>query len=683
MKKVTQKTGLTLAAVLVFATALCAQTTLFVSPQGSDENPGTADRPLATLGGARDAIRRIKKTAGLPEGGVVVLLVGGVYRLDASFTLDARDSGTEKQPIVYRAAKGEAVRLVGGRCVDGFRPVKDADVLERLDPAARGKVYATDLRAQGIDDLGELRPEGYARPHSNTRLELFFDARPMTLARWPNEGFVRIADVPKAPRVVDSANVVRGTASGGFYYSGDRPERWRHAEELWLHGFWHHDWADNSVRVASTDPERRFIATAPPHSFYGYTKGQRFYAFNLLEEVDAPGEWFLDRRTAVLYFCPPGPLEKGEVVVSLLGEPLVVLADVSHVGLEGMTLEAGRSDGVHVGGGSRNHVSGCLLRNLGGDGVVIRGGTGHRVAGCEITGVAGEGIRAEGGDRPKLIPAGHEIVGNHVHHYARWYRTYAGGVRIRGVGIRVANNLIHDAPHTAIFFNGNDHLIELNEIHHIAQETGDVGAIYTGRDWTYRGNRVRHNYIHHTSGTGMGSMGVYLDDCISGTEVFGNVFYEVRRAVMIGGGRDTLVENNLFIDCRPALQIDERGKGWAARRIAADRGNWNLYTRLRAMPYKEPPWSERYPKLAPIMEQDPTAAVGNRVVRNVCVGGWTRFSGGVERRVRFEDNLVGEDPRFVDRANGDFRLRPDSPAWKLGFREIPWEKIGLRGVGEP
>ena len=104
-----------------------------------------------------------------------------------------------------------------------------------------------------------------------------------------------------------------------------------------------------------------------------------------------------------------------------------------------------------------------------------------------------------------------------------------------------------------------------------------------------------------------------------------------------------------------------------------------LDTRLRAVPYREPPWSQRYPKLARLMEEDPTAAVGNRVVRNVCLGPWTQLSGGTEQLIEFQDNLVGEDPRFVDRRQGDFRLRPDSPAWQLGFQKIPWEKIGLRG----
>ena len=101
--------------------------------------------------------------------------------------------------------------------------------------------------------------------------------------------------------------------------------------------------------------------------------------------------------------------------------------------------------------------------------------------------------------------------------------------------------------------------IEFNEIHHVCLETGDVGAIYTGRDWTLRGNVIRHNFIHHTGGVGMGSMGIYLDDCVSGTQIYGNVFCKVHRAAFIGGGRDYKVENNIFVDCTPAVELDGRG----------------------------------------------------------------------------------------------------------------------------
>jgi len=127
----------------------------YVSPDGNDAasgtNPGNA---FATLQRARDAIRQLKKTKALPKGGVTVSVRFGRYYLDQTFELTSEDSGTAEAPIVYRAMPGERVRVIGGRQVAGWQKVQEQAILDRLDPAARGKVYQADLRAQGIDDFG-------------------------------------------------------------------------------------------------------------------------------------------------------------------------------------------------------------------------------------------------------------------------------------------------------------------------------------------------------------------------------------------------------------------------------------------------------------------------------------------------------------------------------------------------
>src|SRR6187397_499744 len=106
----------------------------------------------------------------------------------------------------------------------------------------------------------------------------------------------------------------------------------------------------------------------------------------------------------------------------------------------------------------------------------------------------------------KRSPGDHFVEDCHFARQGRWSKCYVPAVLMNGVGLRASHNLIHDHPHCAILYTGNEHLIEFDDIHHIALETGDVGAIYTGRDYSFRGNRVRHNYIHETGGIGMGSM---------------------------------------------------------------------------------------------------------------------------------------------------------------------------------
>ncbi len=635
---------------------------LYVAPGGSDSGAGTKGRPLATLAAARRAIRKLKVAGPLPAGGVTVELAGGTYEQTATLALTAGDSGTAAAPIVYRAAGGAEVRLTGGKPVTNFRPVTDKAILARLDVKARPKVVRADLKALGITDYGHAGGGG---------LELFFNDRPMTLARWPNEGFVKITGLVGGKPV--NVRGTKGDKIGKFTYAGDRPKRWTGEKDVWVHGYWFWDWSDQRHKVDSIDTGKRIIAVKPPYHGYGYRTGQWFYAFNVLVELDRPGEWYLDRASGMLYFWPPGDLEKGRPVVSITGG-LVSMQGTSHVALEGLTFEAARGTAVTIAGGKANRVTDCVLRNLGAWAVRVSGGSGAAVTGCEIYHTGEGGIALSGGNRKTLAPAAHQAVSNHIHHYSRWHRMYRPAISLSGVGLRAAHNLIHDAPHMAVSFGGNDHVIELNEIHRVCQESNDAGAIYAGRNWTMRGTVIRHNYLHHINGLGgRGCVGVYLDDMFCGTQIVGNVFYQVTRAAFIGGGRDCTVANNIFVDCKPALHIDARAMGWASYHVKT-----TMTTRLKAMPYQNELWRKRYPKLPGILGDDPAAPKGNVVARNVSVGGrWDGVYGSARKYVTFRDNLIDKDPHFVDRAKGNFQLRDDSPAYKLGFKRIPIEKIGL------
>ncbi len=326
-------------------------------------------------------------------------------------------------------------------------------------------------------------------------------------------------------------------------------------------------------------------------------------------------------------------------------------------------------------GGLRNAIVGCTVRNTGGKGVAIAG-VESGVIGCDIYRTGEAGVTLSGGDRKALTPAGLYAENNDIYEFGRIYRTYRPAVGVYGVGNRVSHNQIHNGPHAGILLGGNDHLIELNQIYDVCYETGDVGAFYTGRDWTAQGNVIRHNYFHHIQGPGLhGAMAVYLDDAASGFHVFGNVFYKAGRAAFVGGGRNNLIENNIFVDCKPSVHVDDRGLGWMHATVAE---GGTMRKRLAAVPYQQPPWSTRYPKLVSILDNNPAAPVGNRIVRNISVGGtWAAIYPKAKPLVKLEANLIDADPRFIDRDNEDFRLQDDSPAYKLGFQRIATEKIGL------
>ena len=649
--------------------AVAAERTFHVAPDGRDSNPGTEAAPFATLSQARDAIRTLKSAKGIPENGVIVQVRGGEYFLGETFELTTRDSGTRSAPVVYRNTPGEEVRLTGGRAVTGFQPIRDEAVRNRLRPKARSRVLVADLKGLGIEDYGEMRRRGFGIGTRPAALELFFKDEPMQMARYPNEGWLEITGAPK------------GADGGEFTYADGRPRSWQDREDLWVHGYWKHPWADSYEKVKRLDAEEDRVVTYPPHGVYGYHKGQRFYFLNVLEELDRPGEWYLDRQTGRLYFWPPGDIDSCRAVVSI-SDLLVSLEDVSHVRIQGFIFEAARGDAITISGGTENKIAGCVFRNMGNRAVVIGGGRKQGVLSCDIYHTGEGGIRLSGGDRKTLTPAHLYAENNHIHHFSRRCRTYRPAISLHGVGNRISHNLMHHGPHTAVLFGGNENVLEFNEIHHVCQKTGDVGAFYAGRDWTQRGNVVRHNFFHHISGPYThGAMSVYLDDAFSGTTILGNVFFKAAHAAFIGGGRDNKVLNNVFVDCHPAVHIDARGLGWA-KDYSSRGGGWHMYEKLRRVNHDEPPYSTRYPHLANIAEDDPQAPKYNVVRRNLCVGGkWLDISSQIEENWNtIGNNLVTEhDPGFVNLDGMDLRLKDNSePFHRIdGFERIPFEEMGL------
>ena len=178
-------------------------------------------------------------------------------------------------------------------------------------------------------------------------------------------------------------------------------------------------------------------------------------------------------------------------------------------------------------------------------------------------------------------------------------------------------------------------------------------------------------------------MGIYMDDCVSGTRIEENILWKCQRGVLLGGGRDFLVENNIFAECRFAVQSDARGVD--ANPVWQKMVKGYMKERLEFMRHHEPPYSVRYPEIAGV---DPHYAAGggvppenNRAERNlVCrCGQWIEdcWPEGADNGITETNNLIGAEHWFVAPEAGDFRLRPDAPAAALGFRPIPVETIGL------
>ena len=659
--------------------------TYYVAMNGSDAwlgqlpapNAKRTEGPVETLARALELARTVKQNLTANYGGVRIFLRGGTYPQSKSVALSEADAA-QGVPLLISAYNEETVRIIGGRDVVNWKPVTDEATLSRMDAACRENVVQTDLKAQGITEYGKIQPDvwGGLPSAENRPLEVFFRGKPMTLARWPNQGFAQITDAPKQ---------TNGTFTYDAAKVGNRAERWAQSEDVWLHGYWMFDWADSYLPLKSADAAQHTLTVPPPQDNYGIAKSKRFYVVNALSELDAPSEWYLDRKAGILYFWPPAPITQQNVVtVSTLDQPLISLQNKSSVALIGLTLEATKGVAVEINGGSHNMVIGCTIRNVGLMAVRISGGAGNGVESCDIYETGQGGISLSAGDRKTLTSGECYANNNIIHDYSRWVRCYRPAVSINGVGNRVSHNHIYNGPHNAIQLSGNEHLIEYNDVHDVCRETGDVGAFYMGRDWTMRGNIVRYNYWHNLGGPkgefgGEGffdAMGVYLDDAASGTMVFGNVFYKAGRGVLLGGGRDNSIDNNLFVDCSPSVHVDARGIGWAKKYIEPG-GEWQMEQKLTAVNYKNPPYSVKYPRLATIDADNPTYAVGNSVVNNISLGGkWLELQDNLnDKTVKIENNTVkAETPTVFDIPE---RGVPAALLMDYSDHHIPFLKMGL------
>jgi hypothetical protein len=642
---------------------------LHVAPGGDDRGAGTADKPFASLERARDEIRAIRQKGALPRGGVSVLVHGGEYVASKTLHLTPEDSGNEGEPVRYGAVPGEKVSFRGGLRLSGWKRLTDTNLYPLLPRNSIGKVWYVEMKSAGLTNPMPLKLGGFSSGNGFTTHpahELFFNGAALQLAHGPKEGFLHIAGVV----VKDGTKGYdrEGSKTGIFTYQGDLPRKWVAEPDLLLYGYWFWDWADAYERVAGIDPDKRVITLAKPWNNYGFSIGAPFYAFNALSELDQPGEWYMDRLHGRILIYPPSDPNAATVEVSTFAAAMVELENASNLRFEGLTWELGSADAIHLQGGSNCLFAGCTIRHFAGNAIEVQGGLNHGVLSCDIYSMGRGGISFSGGNRKTLSPGGHFVENCDIHDLSRIDHTYTPAIIVDGVGNRVRHNRLHGIPSSAIRLGGNNHTIEYNEIYNVVTESDDQGGIDMWGNPTYRGNVIRFNYWHHIGnwqGRGgqpkCGQCAIRLDDAICGTLIQGNILERCSAGklgfggVQIHGGKDNVVENNLFVDCMAMLSCspwDEKRWQEFVKSALDDRGiDRELYL-------------QKYPELAGLMEN----ANLNHVRNN--------------RTIRCEE-LYRRAPKNLDARNniklpdGKLTLLPGNPLFSQpGFEKIPVEEMG-------
>jgi hypothetical protein len=618
-------TSAALVGVCVVVTSAAVGHDLSVSPHGNDSNSGTKQAPFATLSRARDAVRELRAAGGL-LGPVTVNLEAGIYRLDEPFRLESSDSGSGQSPVTYQARDGADVTLLGGRAVTGWEPHENA-------------VLKTDLAAQGLAGL-------------SFRL-LTFDGRRMQLARWPNverndinggawahvagERLNMYADRPghdefhRAHSHLDfwQRNVPEYRRLLTMKPEDVRP--WTSVRDAEVSIFPRFNWWHYLLPIRSFDQSTGEIHLAQD-SFYEIRPGDRYFIQGVYEELDQPGEWYLDSQTDTLYFWPPEPMD-GKCVYVPVVKNAVVMDGCDYVTIKGVTIECCEETAITLRGCRNCTIAASTLRNLGGSeghAVAILDGASNRVVGNDIHHIGSYGVYLKAGATLTDCTLTDTVIDNNYIHHVGLVGRHAKGIELQGLRNLVTHNLIHDIPQSGIYVWSANDKIEYNHIRHTCLEGEDTGAIGGGAiDWLgWQATKVRYNLITDTLGYGYDeksgkwesphfTWGLYPDWAASDVEIVGNIVVRAPRGLLhLHSGRDNLIENNIFVD---GVESQVRLAGWTTRT-----GFWSTRVDQWTKTYDEAMQQDKWralgtlddPRTVPL--EDSSVMHGNVFRRNIC-----------------------------------------------------------------
>ena len=557
----------------------------------------------------------------LQKGPKTIRVKKGRYELSAPLTL------TDDTKLV--ADKG--VHFCGSRRI----VFGDAEGLVKIRLADYG--ISSDFDFGGGPYRDFWKEHDIPKPHMDDcgpGMELYFGSKKMKLARYPEKGYMGIEKclgTTPAGNPYDENPIFE---EGIFVPKNRKIFEENDPADMLLVGYWAFDWATQRHSIESYDAAPGVLQVKEPYHIYGYCAAwAHFYALNIKSALKKPGDWYIDRKNGILHLIPYKNQRYVDITVC---DNLFEGENIKNVRIENITMERCRKSAFHFSNCAYVTVSNCTVRNVGAWGLIADHCTNCRFTQMHISHTGGGGIACSGGDRETLTPSGNIISHNDITKIAYWHRTYLAGIEVNGVGNRVCFNKIYDVPHFAIVFQGNDHLIEGNEICNACAETGDAGAVYAGRDYTCRGNIIRNNYIHDIvgyKGTGAnGAFGLYFDDGMCSAEVCGNIFANISKyAIILGGGRDFNIHGNTFYRCKYAMSMDNRMEVWPS-------GNTKQLQHLSEVPYRSEVWKNAYPELYRLLDDEPKKPKGNSFVSNTLIA-----SGGVH----FASYCTADTPKLL------------------------------------
>lgn len=583
-----------------------ARTILHVAPDGNDSWSGNLSRPNAagtdgpkrTLNGARLDLRQRRNAGTLSPAGATVLFQPGRYEFSSRVQFWGADGGSPGAPIVYKGTEPGRVIFDGTRAVSGWGTPGRSDSLP-LPEQTRRHVFVTSLPAQGITNFGRFATTTSRSDH-HAPLRLLVPNEDTRMARWPNFGWIALQE------------------SGSRAFVGPRPARWRTAP-VFVNGFHYYNWAAQNSLSTAIDSNGRITA---PASYNAFRSGQRVFFENIPEELDLPGEYYLDRANGFLYYYPARPdySDLDHTRVSVLNQEFINLTDVPNLVFESISFYGGNGRAI-TGSGSNLVLRDLRFSELGTTAIELTA-TNSLIENNEFSHLGMGAIALSGGQRNALVASGNVIRNNTFRSLARRIPTH-NAVRLTGHGHRVESNLFIDLPGLAVDLASGGHVVDNNDFFFVCLEVGDAGAIYShGRDARDRGHVITNNRFFHVRNNILNPShysrvhGIYFDDYSSSNRIENNHFEEMDMGILLGGGMFNIVNNNVFVNNGLPARVDDRGVTWGQN--PAIQFNWQ--NQLEQVNFTQGPWAQRFPELLTFFEGDTRRPIGTQFHNNRIVG---------------------------------------------------------------
>lgn len=668
-----------------------------MSPDGNDANDGSKGAPFRSVEKALETARMQNLLGVRPTS---IYLREGVYPVMESITLSPADAGKPWAPLKITSYPGETARITGGTdlSLSQCAPAGAGFTDRIIDAAARANILQIDLKSLGITDYGEISRRGHMISAGKpAQMEMSINGRRMRLAGWPNQDFAGLSQVLEYG-TRSQAQITNG-CSFVMEEGEDRPFQWAEPELAWLSGVLGANYAYDYYPVERTDPEARAVYLREG-AIQDYYSPQFFRFENIPEELDAPGEYYIDREAGILYFYPPEDTPAdARITLSMTEDTLLQLDNVSNVIVENLVFDGGRGSAITGENTTAVTIRGCTVQGFGGTGIQLDNTEGSAVRDCHVYDVGKNGVAISGGDYQQIISSYNAVINNDIHDFSQLERSYTAGIYLgyQSVGIDVRRNHVHHAPHTGMIYYGVNHTIQQNEFHDLVLEFHDMDAVYVNNSefpWE-RGTVFRGNYFHDIGNqtlNGMRQMNIAAirsDNNGNGLVVVGNIF----RHIGLGGtnavsavraqGTHNRVSGNLFIDCSETYNGNNTYKADAAY----DMADPAIAKRKAQMDSYLPVYGKQFPELYNFWEEHPSSAQTNRFQNNVIcnpefplsvINGAPDPEGfrSAPELIQASGNLVTRDKDiFQDYENQDYSFAQDAPI-PAGFPVIPFEAIG-------